>query len=238
MSDYLQLLSFGPQGWGMSLALASAVTVTVALSGFGVGIFLGALAAWARIAGAGPARRAATSYISVLRGIPELLVVYLIYFGGSVALTSAMNAMGHDAFTGVPPFLAGTLAIGVVTGAYQAEVFRSAFRAMSAGEIEAARACGMGRILMLRRIIVPQALRHALPGIGNIWQMSLKESALISVTGLVELLRQSQIAAGSTRQPFTFFLVAAAIYLLITWISQILFGLAETRSRAHLRETG
>lgn len=236
MAEILTLLSFGPEGWGQSLALAALVTVAVAATGFLIGIGLGALAAWGRIAGRPAARIAAGSYTTVLRGLPEILVVYLFYFGGSMGLTAAANALGHEGFTGVPPFLAGALAIGVVTGAYQAEVLRSAFRVLSPGEIEAARACGMGPWLMFRRIIAPQVLQHALPGIGNIWQMSLKESALISVTGLVELLRQAQIAAGSTRRPFEFYLIATGIYLLITWLSQILFELAEARSRRHLPE--
>ena len=114
----------------------------------------------------------------------------------------------------MPPFVIGALAVGMISGAYQAEVYRSAVLAVSKGELEAARATGMPTALVARRILFPQMMRFALPGIGNVWQLSLKDSALISVTGLAELLRASQIAAGSTPQYFTFFVVGGALYLL------------------------
>ena len=117
----------------------------------------------------------------------------------------------------------------MISGAYQAEVYRSAVLAVSKGELEAARATGMHTLLVARRILIPQVLRFALPGIGNVWQLSLKDSALISVTGLAELLRTSQIAAGSTHQYFTFFVVGGAIYLVMTGISNRVFNHAEAR---------
>ena len=171
-------------------------------------------------------------YTTVLRGIPDLLVVYLFYFGGSMAVTGIFNLWGQEGFVGVPPFIAGAAAIGVVSGAYQAEVFRGAFRVLAKGEIEAGKSVGMNPLLLFRRIIAPQVFRHALPGIGNVWQMALKESALISVTGLVELLRQAQIAAGSTRKPFEFYLIAGAIFLVITWLSQRVFSWLEKTGAA------
>lgn len=238
MTEFLQLISFGPEGWGRSLALAALVTMSVASVGFGIGILIGGLIAWARIAGNRALRIGADVYITFLRGVPDLLVIYLFYFGGSLAVTGLFNTLGREGFTGVPPFLAGAVAIGFITGAYQAEVFRGAFRALSQGEIEAGRAVGMPQWLLFRRIIAPQVARHALPGMGNIWQMALKESALISITGLVELLRQAQIAAGSTRRPFEFYLIAAAIYLLITWVTQRGFEVMERRSRRGIRREG
>jgi octopine/nopaline transport system permease protein len=117
----------------------------------------------------------------------------------------------------------------MISGAYQAEVYRSAVLAVSRGELEAARSIGMPTLTMARRILIPQVLRFALPGIGNVWQLSLKDSALISVTGLAELLRTSQVAAGSTHQYFTFFVVGGALYLLMTSISNRVFNRAEAR---------
>ncbi len=114
--------------------------------------------------------------------------------------------MGYEGFVGVPSFLAGSLAVGVISGSYQAEVFRAAYLAIARGELEAAVSVGMDRLLMFRRIIAPQVLRFALPGLGNLWQVALKDSSLISVTGLTELMRVSQIGAGSTHQPFVFYL--------------------------------
>lgn len=230
MEEFLQLVSFGPNGWGSSLFAAALMTVAVAVAGFIIGASIGALIAWAKLAGNWPVRMFADVYTTVLRGIPDLLVIYLFYFGGSMALTALSNMAGGEGFVGVPPFVAGAVAIGVVSGAYQAEVFRGAFRVLSKGEIEAGIAAGMSRFLLFRRIIGPQVIRYALPGTGNIWQMALKESALISVTGLVELLRQAQIAAGSTRKPFEFYLIAGAIFLIITWLSQLVFGWLERRS--------
>ena len=231
MTELLQLLSFGPDGWGYALLTAALVTVAVAACGFLIGGIIGAVIAWGKLAGNKPVRFSADAYTTVLRGIPDLLVIYLFYFGGSMAVTGFFNIWGQDGFVGVPPFAAGATAIGVVSGAYQAEVFRGAFRVLAKGEIEAGKAVGMSPFLLFRRIIAPQVLRYALPGIGNVWQMALKESALISVTGLVELLRQSQIAAGSTRKPFEFYLIAGAIFLVITWLSQQVFAWLERRAR-------
>lgn len=180
-------------------------------------------------------RSFADGYTTVLRSIPDLLVIYLLYFGGSAALSVIGSLFGAEGFIGVPAFATGVMAIGSVSGAYQAEVFRGAFQTLSKGELEAARSVGMGRWLMFRRIVAPQVLRYAIPGLSNTWQLALKESALISVTGLVELLRQSHIAAGSTRRPFDFYITAAVLYLLITWGSTYLFQRAETHSMRGLR---
>ena len=127
-------------------------------------------------------------------------------------------------------FAAGALAVGVISGAYQAEVYRGAFLAISKGELEAAASVGMNRGLRFRRIIMPQVLRYAIPGIGNVWQLSLKDSALVSVTGLAELMRTSQVAAGSTRQYFLFFIVGGGLYLLLTSLSDRVFIGAERRA--------
>jgi octopine/nopaline transport system permease protein len=191
--------------------------------------------AWAKLSRSLVARVLADGYTTLLRGIPDLLVIYLFYFGGSAALGAIASLFGNDGFVGVPAFATGALAIGVVSGAYQAEVFRGAYQTLARGELEAARSVGMHRWLMFRRIVAPQVLRYAIPGMGNVWQLILKESALISVTGLVELLRQSQIGAGSTRRPFDFYITAAALYLLITWVSTILFQKAEERSLRGVR---
>ncbi|MCC6192989.1 MAG: ABC transporter permease subunit, partial [Burkholderiales bacterium] len=139
-------------------------------------------------------------------------------------------------FVELPALAVGAVAIGVISGAYQAEVYRAAYLAIPRGEIEAARAIGMRPALLFRRIVVPQSLRLAIPGLGNCWQLVLKESALISVIGLVELLRQAQIGAGSTLQPFYFYTTAAAIYLIVTGISTSGFDWAEMRARVGVRK--
>ncbi|MGQ3030056.1 MAG: ABC transporter permease, partial [Ferrovibrionaceae bacterium] len=178
---------------------------------------------------------AAETYVTVLRGIPDLLVIYLLYFGGSSVLTSVMRWLGNDGFVGVNAFAAGAIAVGIISAAYQSEVYRGAFGAVAKGEIEAARAVGMGRMLMFRRILAPQILRFAIPGLGNVWQLALKESALISVVGLTEILRQAQVGAGSTRQPFVFFITAALLYLLLSTVSGWGFNRAEAAAMRGVR---
>ena len=232
---YFELMGFGPTGWGPAMLRAAGMTVLVAVLGFLAGAVFGSLAAWARLSRVRALRWLSDGYTTLLRGVPDLLVIYLFYFGGSAALSAVARMLGGEGFVGVPALATGALALGTISGAYQAEVYRGAFLALSKGELEAARAVGMTPFLMFRRIVAPQTLRYAIPGLGNVWQLVLKESALISVTGLIELLRQSQIGSGSTREPFPFYLTAAAIYLAITTVSTYGFGWLEARSMRGVR---
>lgn len=202
----LELLGFGSTGWGALLIAAALMTLAVTATALAIGAVLGAIVAAAKLSGNLVLVTLGNVYTTVFRGVPELLIIYLIYFGGSSAVTSIGQAMGYEGFLGLPSFVAGALAVGIISGAYQAEVFRGSFLAISKGELEAASAIGMHRGMRLRRIIMPQVFRLAIPGLGNVWQLSLKDSALISVTGLAELMRTSQVAAGSTRQYFLFFI--------------------------------
>lgn len=226
---FFELVGFGPSGWGFMLATAAGVTVAIAVSGFLIGSFIGIFGAWAKISGGRTTRMAAEGYTTILRGIPDLLVIYLFYFGGSSLLSTIGKLFGSNGFVNFPGFLAGALAIGIASGAQQTEVFRGAFSAVHKGELEAAMACGMDRALRFRRIIAPLTMRHALPGLGNVWQVALKGSALVSVTGVVELLRQSQLGAGATGLPFSFFIAALVIYLAISTFSNWTFQVAEIR---------
>jgi len=232
------IFGFGPGGWGLALLEGAGMTLLVSAVGLLIGAVLGALVAWSRLSGALFAGAVGQAYAALFRGLPELLVVYFVYFGTSTLLTGVAHFLGFEGFVGVPSFAAGALAVGVISGAYQAEVFRGAYRAISRGELEAAVSVGMGRWLMFRRIIAPQVLRFALPGLGNLWQVALKDSSLISVTGLTELMRVSQIGAGSTHKPFAFYLGGMALYLVMTLISGRLFDAAEARATRGLRRAG
>ena len=232
---FFDLMNFGPEGWAPALLRAALMTLAVAGSGYVIGSTLGILLAWAKISGGRFLRIFAETYTTVLRGIPDLLVIYLFYFGGSILLTRMMRMFGHEGFVDLPGFAAGAMAIGIVSAAQHTEVFRGAYRAVSTGEIEAAQAVGMSRITLFRRIILPLTARHALPGMGNVWQITLKESALVSVTGVVELVRQAQIGAGSTRQPFYFFFAAAILFLVITWASGLILNRAERHVNRGIR---
>lgn len=226
----LELLGFGSTGWGALLLAGAGITLAVTAAALAIGAVLGALVAAAKLSSSIVARTLGHTYTTVFRGIPELLIIYLIYFGGSSAVTAIGQAMGYEGFLGLPSFIAGALAVGIISGSYQAEVFRGAYLAVAKGELEAASAIGMNRALRFRRIIMPQVLRYALPGMGNVWQLSLKDSALISVTGLAELMRTSQVAAGSTRQYFLFFVVGGVLYLVLTSLSDQVFERAERRA--------
>ncbi|MFI5014138.1 MAG: ABC transporter permease [Hyphomicrobiales bacterium] len=226
---FLELISFGPNGWGLALLLGAMMTIAAAFGGLLIGAVIGTFGAWAKISGGRVCRWLADLYTTLLRGVPDLLVIYLVYFGSSSVLTTIGRLYGASGFIGFPGFLAGAIAIGVISGAQNTEVFRGAFGAVHKGEIEAARACGMPRLLRFRRIVAPLVLRHALPGLGNVWLGLLKESSLLSVTGVAELMRQSQVAAGSTRLPFDFYLAAAALYVIFSLTSGLVVQLAERR---------
>jgi octopine/nopaline transport system permease protein len=228
-------LGFGPRGWGPALLQGALMTLLVATVGLLIGALLGALVASGKLSNSRVGAALGDAYSAIFRGVPELLVVYFVYFGSSSLLTSAGHLIGFEGFLGVPPFLAGALAVGVISGAYQAELYRGAYLAITKGELEAARACGMGPMLLFRRIITPQVVRFALPGLNNLWQVALKDSSLISVTGLTELMRASQIGAGSTRQPFTFYLAGGVLYLALTVLSNRVFETAERRAARGLR---
>ncbi|MGE3919069.1 MAG: ABC transporter permease, partial [Hyphomicrobiaceae bacterium] len=227
---YFELMQWGPEGWLDEMVFATLMTLSVAITAFLFGVVFGALAARAKMSPSAASRAAADTYTTVLRGVPDLLVLYLFYFGLAAGLAYLAKVLfGYDGFVELPTFLVGTLAIGLVSGAYQAEVFRGAWAAVPHGEIEAARACGMSGWTLVRRVTGPQVLRYAIPGLGNVWQLVLKESALVVVIGLAikfseikigdftllyetrfsDLLRQAQVAAGSTRQPFPFYITCA-----------------------------
>jgi octopine/nopaline transport system permease protein len=231
-------LGFGPSGWGAALLEGALMTLLVATAGLLIGAAIGALVSTAKLSEAMLPAALGDAYAAIFRGVPELLVVYFVYFGSSALLTSLAHVAGYEGFLGVPAFLAGALAVGVISGAYQAELYRGAFLAIPRGELEAARACGMGGWLMFRRIVAPQVVRFALPGLNNLWQVALKDSSLISVTGLAELMRVSQVASGSTRQPFTFYLAGGALYLVLTVFSNRVFEFAEVRAARSRRRPG
>jgi len=224
-----ELIGFGPNGWGGLLLTGAVLTLLVTLAAMVIGAAVGALVAAAKLSQSRGLRIAGDAYTTVFRGVPELLIIYLIYFGGGSAVGTIATWFGAQGYVGLPSFLTGAVAVGLISASYQAEVFRGSFTAVAPGEIEAARAIGMHPMLRFRRIIAPQVLRFALPGLGNVWQLSLKDSALVSITGLAELMRQSQVAAGSTHMYFLFYIAGGALYLVLTTLSDRVFGVAEKR---------
>jgi octopine/nopaline transport system permease protein len=184
MTDYVELMGFGPKGWGLLMAQATLMTILVSATAFALGSILGALVAWARIAGNRlPAASGRRLHDGVARGSgpPRHLSAVLRRQPGPDCGGAFPRCQGIRRRELVR---AGAIAVGIISGAYQGEIFRGAFHAIARGELEAARSVGMPRLLLFRRIIAPQALRFAIPGLGNVWQLALKESALISVVGL------------------------------------------------------
>ena len=230
-----ELLSFGPNGWGRQLLGGTAMTVAVSLSSFALGLVFGSLGASAKLSRNLVLTGLAEIYTTVVRGVPELLVIYLLFFGGSGIVMAVGRVFGYDGYIELNAFTVGVVSVGLISGAYSTEVIRGAVQAVPPGQIEAARACGMSRWLILRRILVPQTMRYALPGLGNVWQLTLKDTALISVTALAEIMRVAHVAAGSTRQPFLFYTTAAALYLLLTTVSTAVFEQAERRANRGVR---
>ncbi len=235
MIDAIRLLGFAHGGWGPALLMAASVTTLLSVLGFALGAVFGALAAAGRLHKSRVSRALALGYCTVFRGVPDLLTIYLLYYGGSVVLTSIGHLLGGAGFVGVPAFATGTLAIAIISGAYQAEVYRGAYLAIDQGQHDAACSLGLNRLQRLRHVTFPQLLRYALPGLGNVWQLVLKDSSLISVIGLVELMRQAQIGAGSTREPFVFYIAAALLYLVIASVTGNAFYRLERKAPWRVR---
>jgi len=171
----------------------------------------------------------ANIYTTVIRGVPELLVIYLFFFGGSGAIMFVASMFGYNDYIEINAFVTGSFAIGIISGAYSTEVFRGAIQSIDKGQFEAAKVLGLSKFIQFYKIIFPQMLRLAIPNLSNVWQITLKDTSLISVTGLVEIMRQSYIAAGSTRDPLFFYSFAAVLYLLLTFLSMKLINKLEVK---------
>ena len=216
----LSILSWGASGWGDEFFYATLVTLTVAICSFLFGIILATGAAAMKLSSYKSLQRIASAYTTIVRGIPELLVIYLVFYGGNTLIMSiAKGVFGYNEYIELPIFFMGVVCIGLSSGAYSTEVIRGAVLAVPTGTIEAAKAIGMSTAIRFKRILVPQVVKYALPGLGNVWQLTLKETSLISVIGLAEIVRVAQIGAGSEKQPFTFFLTGLILFLLLASLS-------------------
>lgn len=213
---------FDLQGFGPQIAFGAWMTIQVAVGGLVIGLVCGLLGAAAKLSPFAFFRGIGQSYTTVVRGIPEILIVLLVYFGGEDILNRVAESVGYDDYIEINVFIAGICALGLSFGAYATEVFRGAIQSVPVGQIEAAVACGMRSPQIFMRITLPQAMRLAIPGLGNLFQVLLKDTSLVSLIALPELMRTSAIAIQNTREPFTFFFVAALIYLAIT--SMVLIG--------------
>lgn len=213
------------------------LTLAVAFGALVIATLLGIVAAAARLSSSPWARATATTYATVIRGVPDLVLMLLVFYGGQVALNAALLAVGSGPVD-VDPFAAGTITIGFIYGAYFAETFRGAMLAVPSGQGDAAQAFGMTRAQTLARIVLPQAVRHALPGFTNNWLVLVKATALVSVIGLTDLMYRAKQAGAATRAAFFYFVVAAAVYLAITGVSLVALRRVERRHRRGVRAAG
>ncbi len=230
MTSITSLLGFGAEGWGDDLASGALVTIALALATLPFGLVLGFLLSLAKQSEDWALRLSADIYTTIFRGLPELLTLFIVYFGINGLLKAASEGAGLPALA-LSSFASGMVALGVVFSAFASEVFLSAFRAIPNGQREGAAALGLRPRQAMVLVILPQVLRVALPGLSNLWMNLLKDTALVSVVGLADLLRQTQIAARVTREPFLFFGTAIVLYLVMTAVSSVVIAWIERWTR-------
>ena len=221
------LLAFGDNGWGDELFFATLMTLAVAITAMFIGFIFSLIFTPLKITNNKILNFIGNFYTTVIRGVPELLVIYLFFFGGSAAVMFVAKIFGYGGYIEINAFITGAFSIGIISGAYSTEVFRGAIQSIDKGQFEACKVLGLNKYIYSFKIIIPQMLRLAIPNLNNVWQITLKDTSLISVTGLVEIMRQSYIAAGSTRDPLFFYSFAALLYLILTFFSMKIFNKLE-----------
>ncbi len=218
-----------------SLIDGALLTTALAIASLALALLLGLGGAAAKLSGSRLWRGVATVYTTVIRGVPDLVLMLLVFFGGQIALNTLLQRLGAP-YVDIDPFIAGVATLGFIFGAYFTETFRGAMLAVPAGQLEAGRAFGMSRAMVFRRITAPQMLRFAIPSFTNNWLVLVKSTALVSVIGLNDMMQKAGQAAGATRQPFTFYLAVGALYLAITTLSVVALGALERRVSRGVRE--
>lgn len=233
--SYLGLSAFSLRGFGPLLLEGTWMTIKLSLLSLALSIVLGLLGASAKLAGSPLLRVPAQLYTTLIRGVPDLVLMLLIYYSLQTGLTMLTDALEWE-YIEIDPFSAGVITLGFIYGAYFTETFRGAILSVPRGQVEAAIAYGLGRSQRFRYVVFPQMMRFALPGIGNNWQVLLKATALVSIIGLADLVKASQDAGKSSYQLFYFLVVAAFIYLMITSASNLALRWAERHYATGSRE--
>ncbi len=231
----LELLQLSPPGWGANLLLGLWNSILIACGAFALGLGLGTLGAFGKLYGGPVARDLLAIYTTVVRAVPELVLILILYYAVTDAVNQTLVAFGYGRIQ-ISGFAAGMAVLGVVQGAYATEVLRGAIQAVPAGQIEAARAMGMSPVMLARRVTLPLMLSNALPGLANLWLIATKDTALLAVVGFGELTQQTRQAAGATKAYFTFFMAAGMLYLILSIGSGWLFARLEHRARRGMPE--
>lgn len=230
MEYYLKLVSFNDGGWGWLLLKGAAITISLAVATLPFGLALGLIVALGQRSKNRLLRLPAIAFTTVFRGLPELLTLYLVYFGLQLGLQRLGRDLGFSGGIDIPPFVAGMMALGLVIAAFSSEVWVAALNAIAAGQGEAARSLGLSAPQTFRFVLLPQIIRVALPGIGNNWMVLLKDTSLVSVITLPELMFVTSRANVVTKEAFFFFGLASLIYLFFSLVSMAGLGRLEARS--------
>lgn len=222
-------------GYGPALLGGLWTTLSVSALSLAVSCVFGLMGAAAKLSASRTARVLAGAYTTLIRGLPDLVLMLLIFYGGQIALNALVARQGWD-YIDVPPYAAGVLTLGFIYGAYLTETFRGAILAVPRGQVEAARAFGMRPAQVWFRIVLPQMVRHAIPGFTNNWLIMVKATALVSIIGLDDLVHRANLAAAATREPFTFFMLIACVYLTVTTVSLAMLAWLNRRFSLGVRE--
>jgi polar amino acid transport system permease protein len=232
----LELLSLSPPGWGGVLLAGLVASLQLAAGGYLLGLVIGVFGAFGKLYGGPILRDLLEIYTTLIRAVPELVLILLLYYAGTDAMNRLLDFIGF-AQVDIGGLAAGIFVIGVVQGAYSTEVLRGAIKAIPAGQVEAARAYGMSPLLALRRVTLPAMLPYAIPGLSNLWMIATKDTALLAVVGFSELTLVTRQAAGSTKAYMTFYLAAGLLYLVVTLASNIAIALIERHARRGMPRT-
>lgn len=224
------LLALNPPGWGGVLLRGFVNTLQIAVGGYALGLVIGMGGALGKLYGGPIARDLLEVYTTVVRAVPELVLILILYYAGTDLLNRGLAVMGYGP-TDISGLAAGIFVIGAVQGAYSTEVLRGAIRSIAPGQIEAARAFGMRPFKILTRVTIPAMLPFALPGLANLWLIATKDTALLAVVGFSELTLVTRQAAGATKHYLLFFAAAGVLYLALTLVSNVVIGVIERRAR-------
>ena len=225
------ILKLGSEGWGDELLFGAWITVQLASASLGLGLILGLLLAGGKLSSFPPLRWICHAYTLIIRGVPEFLIIMIVFFGSERMINSILKSMGFEGGYEISPFLAATVGLAMIFGAYSSEVFRGAFEAVPKGQMEAAKSVGMSNWQAFSRIRFKQMWRFAIPGLGNLWMVLIKDTSLAAVIALEELLRVAKLGGESEQNPLAFFAAAGILYLIMTALSDIVRAKIEKRAR-------
>ncbi|MGV8954588.1 MAG: ABC transporter permease [Cypionkella sp.] len=226
----LDLLAYSPPGWGANLLRGLWNSVLIAGGAYALGAAIGIFGAYGKLYGTPLIKDLLAVYTTIVRAVPELVLILILYFAVTDAVNQILVSFGYDRIQ-ISGVAAGIAVLGVVQGAYATEVLRGAILAVPAGQIEAARAMGMPPVTLATRVTLPLMLSYALPGLANLWLVATKDTALLAVVGFAELTQETRQAASTTKAFFTFFMAAGVLYLSLSLISTWLFARAERWAR-------